>query len=360
MAKILILGAGVMGSSLSVPALDNGHEVFLTGTHLDVEIVEALKADRRAHPTLRAPLPESVTPLHITEVRPEQAAAADVVVVGVSSPGIDWVIEQLIRLIERPRVIALVTKGLAETGLEKPAAFTDRVRNALGAKVLGDCPVIGIGGPCIARELALRQPTSVVYASDDLPVAADFARIMQTDYYRVHTSDDLLGVEVCAALKNFYAIGVSAMISRHLNPGNEARSPAKNPTAALFNQALQEIARLTAWIGGRRETAFDLAGAGDLHVTVGGGRNSKLGKHLGSNLTVKQIVEGPLKGETVEGLDTGRNLAPGLFTAFERGILNPAAFPLARALLDAILENRLFAFDHGSLGTALYPMETTQ
>ncbi|TQV70317.1 glycerol-3-phosphate dehydrogenase [Denitrobaculum tricleocarpae] len=359
MAKILILGAGVMGSSLSVPALDNGHEVLLAGTHLDVEIIDALKADRSKHPTLRAPLPTEVIPLQIGEVGPEQGAAADVIVVGVSSPGIDWVIGQLIRLVDRPKPIALVTKGLAETGHEKPGAFTDRVRNALGAKGLGDCALIGIGGPCIARELALRQPTSVVFASDELSVAADFARMMQTEYYRVHTSDDLLGVEACAALKNFYAIGVSAMISRYVNPDKAEPAPAKNPTAAVFNQAIQEMARLAAWIGGRRETAFDLAGAGDLHVTVGGGRNSKLGKHLGANLAVTQVMEGPLKGETVEGLDTGRSLAPGLFSAFERGTLNPGAFPLACALLDAILKNKLFAFDHGSLGTALYPMETT-
>lgn len=360
MAKILILGAGVMGSSLSVPALDNGHEVFLAGTHLDRGIINALKVDTAKHPTLRASLPQSVIPLQIEEVRPEHGAAADVIVVGVSSPGIDWVIEQLIGLVDRPKPIALVTKGLAETGHEKPGAFTDRVRNALGVNDLGGCPLIGIGGPCIARELALRQPTSVVFASEDLSVAADFARVMQTEHYRVHTSDDLVGVEACAALKNFYAIGVSAMISRYVNPDNGERSPAKNPTAAVFNQAIQEMARLAAWIGGRRETAFDLAGAGDLHVTVGGGRNSKLGKHLGTNLAVRQIMEGPLKGETVEGLDTGRSLAPGLFTAFERGILSPGAFPLACALLDAILDNKLFQFDHGSLGTALYPMETTQ
>lgn len=360
MAKLLILGAGVMGSSLSVPALDNGHEVLLAGTHLDRDIIDALKADKTKHPTLRAPVPEQVVPLQIEEVSAEHGAAADVIVVGVSSPGIDWVIEQLTGLLDRPKVIALVTKGLAETGHERPSAFTDRIRNALGPKGLGDCALIGIGGPCIARELALRQPTSVVFAAEDLTVAADFARIMQTEHYRVHTSDDLVGVEACAALKNFYAIGVSAMISRYLNPGNGARTPAKNPTAALFNQAVQEMARLAAWIGGRRETAFDLAGAGDLHVTVGGGRNSRLGRHLGSNLTVRQIMEGPLKGETVEGLDTGRSLAPGLFTAFERGTLNPAAFPLACALLDAILKNKLFTFDHRTLGTALYPMETTQ
>ncbi|WP_282610011.1 glycerol-3-phosphate dehydrogenase [Pelagibius sp. Alg239-R121] len=360
MAKILILGAGVMGSSLAVPALDNGHEVLLAGTHLDVGIIEALKADRSKHPTLRAPLPDALTPMQISEVNPSHGAEADVLVVGVSSPGIGWVIEQLLRLMDRPKPVALVTKGLAETGQDKPSAFTERVRAALTATNLGDTPLIGIGGPCIARELALRQPTSVVFASDDLTVAADFARIMQTPHYRVHTSDDLIGVEACAALKNFYAIGVSAMTSHYLNPDDSAGSPAKNPTAAAFNQAIREMARLSTWIGGRPDAAFDLAGMGDLHVTVGGGRNSKLGHYLGKDLAVRQVMEGPLKGETVEGIDTGRSLAPGLFAAFERRVLDPAAFPLACRLLEAILDNKLFAFDHGALGTALYPLENNQ
>ncbi len=359
MARILILGAGVMGSALSVPATDNGHEVLLVGTHLDVDIIEALKADRAGHPTLRAPLSEAVTPLQIDEVGPEQGTAADIIVIGVSSPGIDWAIEELLRLLDRPKPIAVLTKGLAETGHEKPAAFTDRIRNALDAKGLGSSPLIGIGGPCIARELALRQPTSVVFAAEDSNLAADLARILQAEHYRVHTSDDLVGVEVCAALKNFYAIGVSAMLSRYITPDQGEGSAAKNPTAAAFNQALQEMARLALWIGGRRETAYDLAGAGDLHVTVGGGRNSKLGLYLGRDLAVRQVMEGPLKGETVEGIDTGRNLAPGLFMAFERGILNRRAFPLAAALLEAILDNKLFDFDYGSLGTAFYPMEVT-
>lgn len=350
MAKILILGAGVMGSSLAVPALDNGHEVLLAGTHLDIDIINALKADRTKHPTLRASLPEKVVPLQIEEVKAEQGRKADVIVVGVSSPGIDWAIDQLLRLLDRPKPVALVTKGLAVAGQKKPCAFTERVGAALHDKGLGEVPLIGIGGPCIARELALRQPTSVVFASDHLTVAADFAAMMQTGQYRVHVSDDLTGVEACAALKNFFAIGVSAMISRHVLSGDEPPAAAKNPTAAAFNQAIREMAGLAAWIGGRRETAFDLAGVGDLHVTVGGGRNSRLGQYLGKDLSLREVMEGPLKGETVEGIDTGRSLAPGLFAAFEQLTLDPATLPLTRRLLDTILENRPFTFDQTAAG----------
>lgn len=350
MAKILILGAGVMGSSLAVPALDNGHEVVLAGTHLDTDIIEALKVDRTKHPTLRAPLPAQISPLQIDEVGEERGRDADIIVIGVSSPGITWAIDQLLRLLDRPKPVALVTKGLSEAGQSRPCAFTERVGEALREKGLGDVPLIGIGGPCIARELALRQPTSVVFASEDSAVAAAFAQIMQTENYRVHVSDDLTGVEACAALKNFFAIGVSAMISRHVLAGDEPPAAAKNPTAAAFNQAIREMAGLAAWIGGRRETAFDLAGVGDLHVTVGGGRNSRLGQYLGKDLSLREVMEGPLKGETVEGIDTGRSLAPGLFAAFEQLTLDPAALPLTRRLLDTILDNRPFTFDQSLSG----------
>ena len=345
MARILILGAGVMGSSLSVPALDNGHDVTLVGTHLDRHIIAALKEDRATHPTLRAPLPDKVVPLQIDEVTAGQGREADVIVVGVSSPGVSWAIEQLLRLLDRPKPVALVTKGLAESGQNKPFAFTERVSAALRDKGLGEVPLVGIGGPCIARELALRQATSVVFASEDPSVAADFAAVMQTKHYSVHVSDDLTGVEACAALKNFFAIGVSAMISRYVLPGDAASAAAKNPTAAAFNQAIREMAGLAAWLGGRRETAYDLAGVGDLHVTVGGGRNSRLGQYLGKDLSLRDVMAGPLKGETVEGIDTGRSLAPGLFAAFEQSKLDPAGLPLTRGLLDTILENRPFTFD---------------
>jgi glycerol-3-phosphate dehydrogenase (NAD(P)+) len=93
-----------------------------------------------------------------------------------------------------------------------------------------------------------------------------------------------------------------------------------------------------------------LAGVGDLYVTVGGGRNGKLGACLGRGLRVTDALSGPLKGETVEGVDTGRSLAGAFQAAVGKGALAAAAFPLASSLISAITNDTLFAFDFESLG----------
>jgi glycerol-3-phosphate dehydrogenase (NAD(P)+) len=347
MARILVLGAGVMGSAVTVPAADNGHAVTIVGTPLDAEIIAALKSDPRGHPRLRAPLADSIEPLYFDELSTDHFNSADLVIVGVSSAGVEWAKDCLSAFLPNGKPIALVTKGLMPDGAAPPTNYVDASSAALGRRGRDAVPVIGIGGPCIARELALRHPTAVVFASREIAAARGFAELMRTPYYRIEVSTDVPGVESCAALKNFYAIGVSAMRTRH--PDSGPAGYAMNPIAAAFNQAVREIALLSAWMGGERETAFDLAGLGDLHVTVGGGRNSRLGVALGRGLTVSEALNGDLKGETVEGVDTGRNLAPGLRAAFAAGRLNPADFPLGSALLEAIVEGRRFQLDFAQL-----------
>lgn len=336
MAEVLIIGAGVMGSAIAVPAADNGHRVKLVGTHKDDDIVAALKADRRTHPRLHAPLPDAIEPYALDELTPALAADVDLVIAGVSSPGIDWIIEQMAGVLPGGQAVALVTKGL-EPGSSGPRCFTETVAEGLAAAGRPASAVIGIGGPCIAKELADRQPTTVVYACRDPSALGRAISVMQTDTYRISPSDDVTGVEVCAALKNFYAIAVSAMWTRHkeVNP-QQTKPRAMNPVAALFTQAVREMAALTVWLGGRRETAHDLAGMGDLHVTVGGGRNSRLGFLLGDGMPVQAALDGPLAGETVEGVDTGLVLAPALDAAFAAGTLERADFPVACALIDTL------------------------
>lgn len=346
MARILVLGAGVMGSAITVPAADNGHGVVLAGTPLDRDVIAALKAGD-GHPRLRAPLAETVEPLFFDEVSAGHFTAADVVIVGVSSAGVDWAKECLSAFLPDGKSIALVTKGLMPDGEAPPINYVDASAAALGRRGRDNVSVIGIGGPCIASELALRRPTAVVFAARNVRAAQAFAELMQTSCYRIQVSADVAGVEACAALKNFYAIGVSAM--RTLYPDDGPAGYAMNPSAAAFNQAVREIAALSVWMGGERDTAFDLAGLGDLHVTVGGGRNSRLGVALGRGLTVSEAMGGELKGETVEGVDTGRNLAPGLGTAFQSGTLDRADFPIASGLLDAILEDKPFRLDFAGL-----------
>lgn len=338
-ANILILGAGVMGSAIAVPAADNGHRVRLATTPAEPDTLAALHGDRGAHPKLGVPLPESVEIIEAADLAPADAAVADLVVVGVSSPGIDWAVETLVRLnVTGP--VALVTKGLVRRQTNKPETYADWVPRMVRERGAHIGPLVGIGGPCIAAELAERLPTSVIFASLDTGAVRIARALFETSYYRIALSTDVVGVEACAALKNFFAIGVSAMMGRYRR-GNE---PAKNPVATVFQQAVNEIAILSEWLGGETGTAHGLAGLGDLHVTVGGGRNSRLGREIGTGQTIPQAMAGALSGETVEGVDTARAIGPALLAACDGGDLDAGSLPLALAIIGAVSDGSRFDY----------------
>jgi glycerol-3-phosphate dehydrogenase (NAD(P)+) len=339
MANILILGAGVMGSALALPAFDNGHDVTLVGTPLDEQIVSRMKMAGGIHPKLDHPLPDGVRVLADEELTPDHMSVADLIIVGVSSPGVAWAIKRLNETLARPKPIAFVTKGL-DCRDGRIVTYAE----SLPGQIANIQAFIGIGGPCIARELANRYPTLSVYSCRDQQAAARAADFLRTPYYRLTVSDDATGVEACAALKNFFAIGVSAMQTRYPDvsrPDGQSR----NPTAGAFSQAAFEMAALCEQIGGRRGTAFDLAGIGDLHVTVGGGRNSRLGHSLGHGRTVADVMGNELIGETVEGIDTARKLAE-LLKAIPSA---RADFPFATAIAEAILDGGSLSFDFATL-----------
>ena len=350
MANIVILGAGVMGSALAVPpATHSSNNVTLVGSPLDDHIIAAICKDRH-HPTLNASIPEAVHALHLNELPDEVLALADVIVIGVSSAGVPWVSDFLSTRQAKPDILALVTKGLVQNPEQNSPPLT--YADALNASLTHPAGrIVGIGGPCIARELALGYPTRVTFASADPQLATSMRMQFQTDYYRVTTHHDIVGLEACAALKNFLCIGVSAMLSAH--PLDD--SHAKNPLAGLYNQAVLELYTLSQWISRSSSSAqdghvaFDLAGMGDLHVTVGGGRNSRLGKLLGAGESLTSILTGSMKGVTVEGVDTGRNLMDAYRNACKQGTLDAAKLPLTSAILECIDNNGAFNFNFADL-----------
>ena len=365
MAKIVILGSGVMGSALTVPAAAHeSNQVTLVGSPLDNEIIASLQQSRH-HPALNLALPNTVQAVSESALEDSVLREADVVVIGVSSPGIPWVVSRLQQAAARPSILALVTKGLmASTAEAPPLTYADTLPADLSQQADG---LVGIGGPCIARELALCLPTRVTFASRLKASAERLRELFQTDYYRITTGTDIVGVEACAALKNFLCIGVSAMMSRY----PLEQSHAKNPLAALFNQAVLELALLSNWLRqssaqnkvpegsdendnsrGQQNAvnvAYDLAGMGDLHVTVGGGRNSRLGQYLGEGRLLSEIMTGPMFGVTAEGIDTGRQLSTGFRSACKRGQLKAEYFPLVHAILECIDHDAPFVFDFQSL-----------
>ncbi len=318
MVGILILGAGAMGAALTVPAAENNNEVGLWFTEYDLGIYEALRRGE-PHPRIRVRLPSSVR-LYRPEEFDEAVEAADLLILAVSSQGVYPVSRMLSRAMSgRDVPVAVVSKGI-ELVEGEPMTMAEVV-----AKYSGTRRVVYVSGPSLAAELAARRPTFTVYSSEDRAYAEGFREVMETSYYRISVSDDVLGASLSAALKNPYAIAYGIIDGMEGGGYN-------NLKAALVAHILGEMAGIVERLGGRRETVYGLSGIGDVYVTMMGGRNSMFGRLIGSGLTVGEalremerrgvgVVEGYRNSETLirylEARGLGRGDAPILYTVYE-------------------------------------------
>jgi glycerol-3-phosphate dehydrogenase (NAD(P)+) len=350
MAEIVILGAGVMGSAMTLPAGHGGHAIALVGTHLDEEIVRSL-AGRRMHPRLGVMLASSVRACHWTEFSEVMKASPALLILGVSSAGIAWAVERIVESVRTPLPILMLTKGLVarDGSLDILPRFLAReIERRTGMAM----PVMAVGGPCIAGELAAKRDTSVVFAGRDEALVERAVALLRAPFYHGRAATDIVGVEVCAAFKNFYALAVGAaagLLERHGRAQNGAYM--HNLSASLFAQSLQEMAILVVTLGGKAETVGGLAGAGDLYVTCQAGRNSRMGRLLGLGLPYSRAKADHMAADTVEGAQLALDLGPTLESMLARGALPAGRMPLAASLVaaicrDAPLEPVFAAFHH--------------
>lgn len=336
MKKVTILGAGVMGSAMVLPFVDRGYTVHLVGTHLDENIVANVKASS-IHPKLKVTLPPAAKAFSHGEFASALGTDTDLILLGVSSVGVDWAVEKLLANLHRPIPVLMVTKGMraGNTSLSTlPEVVSARLRQKFGS----DVPVAAIGGPCIAGELAVRRHTGTVIVSQSAGFAEALCRDLETPYYHPRPSSDMIGVETCAAFKNFFAISVGWAHGAMARIGH-AENGAQNNNAAsvIFDQSVREMMTLTMALNGTAESVWGMPGVGDLYVTCQAGRNSRLGNQLGRGLTYREALAGPLKGETVEGADLGISTAAALWAMFDANILPKKMMPLTVALLNTLL-----------------------
>jgi glycerol-3-phosphate dehydrogenase (NAD(P)+) len=170
---------------------------------------------------------------------------------------------------------------------------------------LSGASVVGIGGPCLAPELAEGLPCAAVWAAATLEEARGAGAPFEHPTYQISYTDDLAGLEYCSMMKNVAAIGLGMLDGIGKPTGEDF----KNAKAALFTKAAQELATLVITIGGQVETALGLAGLGDALVTSLGGRNRLYGELVGAGnppeLALKEMEE---RGMTVEGVDSTRDV----------------------------------------------------
>jgi glycerol-3-phosphate dehydrogenase (NAD(P)+) len=338
MASVVILGSGIMGSALAVPLSDNGHDVRLVGTHLDRQIIDSVKATGE-HPGLKLQLPESVRPYQLEDAE-EAFDGAEIVLSGVNSFGVHWAGEQLARLLRPDMLVIAIAKGLDadDDGNLRilPEVLAEPVPSDVGARV----GWAAITGPSIAGEVAARRDTCVVFASEDQDMADHLADTFRTTRYHVWTSTDLIGAEVCAAMKNCYALatGLPEGILEGMGEG-DAPYRLYNYEAALFAQGNLEMRRMVELLGGESSTADGLPAPGDCYVTSRGGRNVKVGRLMGQGMKFSEASK-KLGNPTLEGAFAIRVVGKALPKLTERGIIGPEEFPLVRHLYEVIAEEK--------------------
>ena len=287
MSKIVIIGAGAMGSAFALPCLDNNHDINIIGTHLENDFIDKLKKNDHFHAGLNINLPKEIKIFKFEKFDDIFKSKIDLIVLGISSKGIEWVANQLSRLFKEKNMpkLLMLTKGLSIYKNEYEL-LVDKLERLLVDKGVSNTNISAVGGPCLAAGLANRVHSSVVIANKDINTAKKIADMLNTSYYHTSFSNDINGVEVSAAIKNIFSMAVGAargLCSKNISEAVRDKNYL-NTASALIKQSIYEMEIFVEHLKGKKETVKGLAGLGDLYVSSGGGRNAKMGAYIGEGL----------------------------------------------------------------------------
>ena len=338
MSKIVVIGAGAMGTAFALPCLDNKHEINIVGTHLENDFIEKLKKNKNIHPGLNTEIPDQIKIFKFEKFDDLLKSNVDLIVLGISSKGIEWVADQLSRLFKGKTLpnLLMLTKGLS-IHKNNYELLVDKLERLLVDKGITKTNISAVGGPCLAAGLANRVHSSVVIANKDINTAKKIANMLNTNYYHTSYSDDLNGVEVSAAIKNIFSMAVGAakgLCSNNIS--DEVREKNYlNTASALIKQSIFEMEIFVEHLKGKKETVKGLAGLGDLYVSSGGGRNAKMGAYIGEGLTFSEAKKTKMEKVTVEGADLAKEIAKKVNEDF-----NEKQLPLMLSMINAIVEDK--------------------
>ena len=341
MATIAIIGSGMMGSALAFPARENGNTVRLVGTPLDREIIDECRKTNR-HPKFAKHFPKGIPPFpagcefYQIEEMSEALKGVDFVIGGVSSFGVDWFGEEVLPKLPPELPVLSVTKGLMDTPDGRLLTYPDVWESRLAEKGIKRT-ICAIGGPCTSYELVAHDQTEVAFCGKDMATLRMLKSAMATDYYHISLSTDVTGIESAVALKNGYALGIALTIGLNQKAFGLDSELHFNSQAAVFGQAVKEMKKLLDLQGaGTLENLC--VGAGDLYVTVYGGRTRLVGILLGRVMNIDE-AKAELKGVTLESLVVAVRVARAVKVLCAGGRLDAKDFPLLMHI-DEILTDK--------------------
>jgi len=290
MKNTAVIGGGAFGTALAKILVDAGSEVTLWAR--EPELVEAINTGHEN--TLFMPgftLPETISATTDLE---EAASGRDLVVIAVPTAVQRTQRGDAAQAISEHCMLVTVSKGIeVDSGL----TMADVQREVLPLPLHRNLAFLS--GPSFARELMKRMPTTVSVAAQDLTLAERVQKALTTDYFRIYTTNDVIGVEVGGAVKNVMAIATGIVDGLGLGT---------NTRAALLTRGLAEITRLGVRMGANPLTFAGLAGMGDLVLTCTGdlSRNRQVGLKLGQGMTLDEILAD--MHQVAEGVRTTRSV----------------------------------------------------
>jgi glycerol-3-phosphate dehydrogenase (NAD(P)+) len=328
--KVAVIGAGAMGSALTVPLYDNNIDICLYGTEYDIEILKVVEKGK-VHPRLGIKLPdmEIAYPNQLDRALSD----AEIILLAVSTEGVIPIFTKIKDKIG-DRVLITISKGLLklkDSILTIPEAIWKEKTDLTDRTV-------AITGPSIAKEVARKAPTKVVFSCIDIKLARMIARIFTTEYYRVAVSDDIKGAEITSALKNVYSIAIAWIRGYEQYKSVEM----SNLKGVIASMAIEEIAKIVEAAGGKKSTVFGLSGFGDLIATFRGGRNGMLGELLGRGLSISHALEELRKRGVgvIEGYGTAEKAYKLVKDLEMNGKISSDEFPLLTRTYEVLFKNR--------------------
>lgn len=335
MAIVTIIGAGMMGSALAFPARENNNEVRIVGTHLDQEIIDGCRANNQ-HPKFDRPFPEGISFYQIEELS-AALEGTDVVIGGVSSFGVEWFAEEILPVLPDNMKVLTVTKGLMDTPDGRLLTYPDLWQQKLDS-IGKRLSLNAVGGPCTSYELVAHDQTEVAFCGRSMEDLEYLKQVMATDYYHISLSLDVTGIESAVALKNGYALGIALTIGLNQKAFGIDSPLHFNSQAGVFGHAVKEMYKLLQF-----QNALSLdnlcVGAGDLYVTVYGGRTRLVGILLGRGLNIDE-AKAELNGVTLESLVVAERVARAIKYNIEKGTLKKEDFPLLLHIDEIITEKK--------------------
>ncbi|MBF0538757.1 MAG: NAD(P)-dependent glycerol-3-phosphate dehydrogenase [Nitrospirae bacterium] len=308
---ISVIGAGSWGSVLANLLGEKGLRVMLWG--FERGVVEGIRTDRVNHaymPTLR--MSERVTP---TDDIIEATSDTPILLLVVPSQFVRGVLTRMLPHMASDAIIVSAIKGIEKGTLKTASEIIKQY-----------CPHerAVLSGPSFAAEVAAKKPTAITLGVTDLSRGHHLQEVFNTDYFRVYTHDDMLGIEMGGALKN--VIAIAAGICDGLELGLNAR-------AALITRGLAEITRLGVKLGASAQTFSGLSGMGDLVLTCTGrlSRNYNVGVRLARGQTTADIVSE--MNAVAEGIETSHS-------AFELSRIAQVEMPIVAQVYRVIHEGK--------------------